>query len=79
MATRIDIEITTVERVGWFGYALLLAGAALLGYLAHRVRYAWKAQKAAQAATVDPGDDHPERGVAECVDDDSVGADANAG
>ena len=46
----ITIEITTVERVGWFGYALLLVGAALLGYLAHRFRFAYREHRAAQQA-----------------------------
>jgi len=41
----ITIEITTVERLGWFGYALLLVGAALLGYLVHRFRFAWRGQQ----------------------------------
>lgn len=44
----IDIEITTVDRLGWFGYALLLVGAALLGFLVHRVRFAYRAHRAAQ-------------------------------
>lgn len=54
----ITIEITTVERVGWFGYALILVGAALLGYLVHRFRFALREHRAAQAAadTADPGD-----------------------
>lgn len=38
----ITIEITTVKRLGWFGYGLLLVGAGVLGYLVHRVRYALK-------------------------------------
>lgn len=46
----ITIEITTVERLGWFGYVLLLAGAAVLGYLAHRVRFAWKQHQLDRAA-----------------------------
>ena len=44
----ITIEITTVERLGWFGYVLLLAGAAVLGYLAHRFRFAYREHRAAQ-------------------------------
>ncbi len=44
----ITIEITTVERIGWFGYALLLVGAALLGYLVHRFRFAYREHRQAQ-------------------------------
>ena len=75
----IDIEITTVERVGWFGYALLLVGAALLGYLAHRVRSAWKAQNADRAIVLEPEDGDGDGIRDEGAGDDSVDADANAG
>ena len=44
----ITIEITTVERIGWVGYVLLLAGAAVLGYLVHRFRFAYREHRAAQ-------------------------------
>ncbi|MEM7093990.1 MAG: copper resistance protein CopC [Actinomycetota bacterium] len=47
----ITIEITTTERVGWFGYLLILVGAAILGYLVHRVRFALREHRAAQAAS----------------------------
>lgn len=46
----ITIEITTVERLGWFGYLLLLAGAAVLGYLVHRFRFAYREHRAAASA-----------------------------
>lgn len=45
----ITIEITTIQVIGWFGYALLLAAAALLGYLAHRVRLALRDHRQAQS------------------------------
>ncbi len=44
----ITIEITTVERLGWFGYLLLLAGAAVLGYLVHRFRFAYREHREAK-------------------------------
>ena len=44
----ITIEITTVERLGWFGYALLLVGAAVLGYLVHRFRFAYREHRQAK-------------------------------
>ena len=50
----ITIDVGGVDSWGWFDWALLIAAAAVLGYLVHRITWAWRGHRAAQATESSP-------------------------
>ena len=50
----ITIDVGGVDTFGWFDWVLLIAAAAVLGYLVHRIVWAWRGHRAAPATESAP-------------------------